>query len=285
MARAETKSSQERPMGRPRGRPRSVFTDQDAGTVKALERGLLVLKTLSREGRMSLAELAQRMDVPVSTAHRLLYTLQKHGFCTFDDDTQNWSVGLEAYRIGSAYLSGTNLIDIARPVMRRLMEATGETANLGIADEGDVVFIAQVEAHNPIRAFFRSGTRGAIHASGIGKALLAQMDDKEVARIINRKGLEPFTPKTLSSSNALLSDLEATRARGWSYDDEERYLGMRCVAASIFDAYGEPIAGISISGPTVRLKDEEIAGLGDEVAAAAQEVTRLIGGTPRRRGA
>lgn len=267
---------------RARGRPRSVFTDNDAGTVKALERGLLVIKTLAREGGLPLGEIAERMQLPVSTAHRLLNTLQKHGFCKLDEESQTWAVGLEAYRVGSAYLSGTNVIDIARPVMRRLMESTGETANLGIADEGDVVFIAQVEAHNPIRAFFRPGTRGAIHASGIGKALLAQMRADKVQRIVRDKGLEPFTPKTLSSSNALLADLEKTRQLGFSFDDEERYLGMRCVAATIFDAFGEPVAGISISGPTVRLDDTHIARMGPIVAEAAAEVTRLIGGASHR---
>lgn len=267
---------------RARGRPRSVFTDSEAGTVKALERGLLVVKTLAREGGLPLGEIAERMQLPVSTAHRLLNTLQKHGFCSLDEQSQSWAVGLEAYRVGSAYLSGTNLIDIARPAMRRLMETTGETANLGIADEGDVVFIAQVEAHNPIRAFFRSGTRGAIHASGIGKALLAQMPAEKVRRIMRDKGLETFTAKTLSSSNQLLADLEETRARGFSFDDEERYVGMRCVAATIFDAFGEPVAGISISGPTVRLADADIARLGPIVEDAAAQVTRLIGGAPQR---
>ena len=94
--------------------------------------------------------------------------------------TQLWFVGQEAFRIGSAFLGRTSLVEQARGVMHALMAETGETANLAIADGGQVIFISQVETHEPIRAFFRPGTRGPIHASGIGKALLAYQPPEAV---------------------------------------------------------------------------------------------------------
>jgi IclR family acetate operon transcriptional repressor len=158
------------------------------------------------------------------------------------------------------------------------MAATGETANLAIADGGQVVFISQVETHEPIRAFFRPGTRGPIHASGIGKALLAYHAPEAVERIVRDQGLPAFTPQTITDPDRLLAELAAIRLRGWAVDDEERTEGMRCIAAPIFIEFREATAGVSISGPMVRM-----ARAGDDrgarVRAAADRITRAIGGT------
>ena len=268
---------------RPRGRPRSTETDTKLSTVRALDRGLVLLRELAQVGSITLTDLAIRADMPPSSIHRMLFTLQKHGFVEFDETIQEWQIGIETYRIGNTYLARTNLVEAARKPLRHLMEETGETANLGIADNGDVVFIDQIETHNPIRAFFRPGTRSHMHASGIGKSLLADLPHRDVEKILKLKGQPEFTVKTLTSSDNLMADLERTRKRGWSIDDEERYLGMRCVASNIYNSFGEAVAGISISGPTVRFPDEVVAKLGPVVKRAAAEVTNAIGGkVPRR---
>ncbi len=263
---------------RSRGRPRTQPIGEQAAPVQALDRGLTLLRTLAKDSGLTLTDIALRLGMPPSSAHRILATLQKHGFAEFDGSAQEWSVGIEAFRVGNAYLVGTNLLEAAREFMRRLMDETGETANLAIADNGEVVFLSQVESHNPIRAFFRPGTRGHLHASGIGKALLANMGRGEIETILQKQGLPEFTSKTLTSPNPLYANLETTRMRGWSFDDEERYLGMRCIAAPIFNGFGEAIAGISVSGPTVRFPDGKIAEIGPVVKRAADEITAKIGG-------
>ncbi len=264
-----------------RGRPRNPAPESGLGTVLALERGLVVLQALAREGYLSLTDLSLKIGVPTSTVHRILTTLEKLGFTEINEDTNEWSVGIESFRVGNSYLERTNLIESSRKVMRDLMEATGETANLAIADGGDVVFISQVESHNPIRAFFRPGTRGYMHASGIGKALLANMLRRDVEKILQNKGCPEFTAKTLTTPAGLFEDLARTRERGWAFDDEERYDGMRCIASCIFNSYGEVVAGISVSGPTVRFSDPMVQIIGPQVAQAAQQVTALIGGKQR----
>ena len=263
---------------RPRGRPRSVETNTRLNTVQALDRGLSLLRELARVGNITLSDLAMRTEMPPSSTHRILFTLQKHGFVAFDETTQEWQVGIEAFRIGNTYLARTNLVEAARKILRGLMEDTGETANLAIADKGDVVFIDQIETHNPIRAFFRPGTRGHMHASGIGKSLLADMPRRDVGKTMKLKGQPGFTSQTLTTLEELIADLEETRKRGWSIDDEERYSGMRCVASNIYNTFGEAVAGISVSGPTVRFPDEVVAKLGPLVKRAAAKVTNAIGG-------
>ncbi|MEO1102692.1 MAG: HTH-type transcriptional regulator BhcR [Pseudomonadota bacterium] len=265
---------------RSRGRPRNG-PDGGAGTVQALDRGLSLLKLLTKEGRSTLTELALSAGMPASSAHRLLTTLQKHDFLEFDEATQEWMVGVEAFRVGSAFLQRTDVVDASRDVMRRLAEEVDETANLGIAEGGSVVFISQVECHNPIRAFFSPGTRGYMHASGIGKALLSTLSRHGVERVLEDKGLPQFTRNTLTTPAALFADLSATTLRGWAFDDEERSAGMRCVAAPVFGATGEAVAGLSVSGPTVRLADDLIGEIGPKVRRAAAEVTERLGGVPQ----
>jgi len=143
------------------------------------------------------------------------------------------------------------------------------------------VFVSQVETSHPIRAFFPPGARSAMHASGIGKALLSEISPSDVEKILQRKGLEEFTDKTLTSPDALHADLAASRHRGWAFDDEERHSGMRCVAAPIYNAFGEAFAGVSVSGPTARLTERSVAETGPLVRRAAETITGLIGGIIR----
>jgi IclR family acetate operon transcriptional repressor len=266
---------------RPRGRPRSPFTESTAGTLQSLDRALGLLTSVARTGRATLTDLSLSAGIPTATTHRILTTLQKHDFVAFDEDQQEWMIGIEAYRTGASYLTRTSLSEVGRSVMKQLTEKTGETANLAIADGFEVVFVGQVETKNPIRACFQSGTRTSMHASGTGKAILAAMPEIEVRKLLIGAGLAKFTDKTHVSAVALFDDLARTRKRGWSFDSEERYLGMSCVGSAIFDESGAPTAGISISGPTSRFDDRRVAELGPVVAAAAAEITRLCGGRAR----
>lgn len=263
---------------RQRGRPRSFNAPADASSVQALDRGLKILAIVAEGDALSLSEVAARSGIAASTAYRMLTTLASHGMVEFDQETQLWSVGVETYRIGSAFLRRRKLVDRARIVMQELMEATGETANLGVAEDDCVVFVSQVETHQAIRAFFRPGTRSPFHASGIGKAILSHLPLERIGAIVRKAGLPAYTEKTLSDHAALARNLAESQARGFAIDDEERNEGMRCVAAAIFNEFGEPVAGISVSGPTVRVTPERAAAFGPLVARAAAEVTKAIGG-------
>lgn len=263
---------------RQRGRPRSFNPQPDNASVQSLDRALRILAIVAEGNGLSLSEIAASSGLAASTAYRMLTTLETHGMVEFDKIEQLWSIGVETYRMGSAFLRRRKLFDRARTVMQDLMEKTGETANLGVAEDDCVVFVSQVETHQAIRAFFRPGTRTSFHASGIGKAILAHLPAERVDAIVRKAGLDTYTPQTLSDAGALARDLTEIRKRGWSVDDEERYPGMRCVAAAIFNEFGEPVGGVSVSGPTVRVTPERLAEIGPLVRDAAAEVTRMIGG-------
>ncbi|OHV88384.1 HTH-type transcriptional regulator BhcR [Mesorhizobium sp. ORS 3428] len=263
---------------RQRGRPRAFNGPSEAASVQSLDRALRILAIVAEASGLSLSEIAARSGIAASTAYRMLTTLESHGMVEFDSTDQLWSIGVETYRMGAAFLRRRKLVDRARIVMQELMEKTGETANLGVAEDDCVVFVSQVETHQAIRAFFRPGTRSSFHASGIGKAVLAHLEPERVAAILRKAGLQRYTDKTLFDISALARDLATIKHRGWSVDDEERHPGMRCVAAAIFNEFGEPIGGVSVSGPTVRVTPERLAEIGPLVRDAADEVTKMIGG-------
>jgi IclR family acetate operon transcriptional repressor len=205
-------------------------------------------------------------------------TMQADRFVAFDETSGDWSIGVEAFRTGSSFLRRNRVTEVARDTMRGLVEQTGESANIAMPDGGEVVFVSQVESTQPIRAFFAPGVRTPMHASGIGKALLATMPRAKAERTLLATGLRAFTPRTLSSPQALFDDLDRIRGRGWSMDDEECNPGMRCVAAPIFNAYGEAVAGISVSGPSGRIDADRVGEFGPMVRRAAAAVTDGIGG-------
>jgi IclR family acetate operon transcriptional repressor len=263
---------------RPRGRPKSFHDKTDQNTVQSLDRALMILRVVSEATGLTLSDLAQRTGQSVPTVYRALTTLQTHAFVEIEEPGQLWHVGGGAYRVGSGFLRRTKVVERARQPMDRLMRTTGETANLGVEHRDQVLFLAQVETHEAIRAFFPPGTLGAMHVSGIGKALLAWLPLARVAQIIGERGLGRFTPNSHTDLASLSADLSETRTRGYAIDDQERAEGMRCVAAPIFNAHGEPVAGLSVSGPTFRIALSDTARLGALVREAADEVTEATGG-------
>ena len=236
-----------------------------------------VFEYLSQTQGRALTSIAQEMGQSPATVYRVLITLEGRGLVEFDPAEQLWHIGAKAYVIGARFLRRTSLVDRARPILRQLMVATGETANLGAARDGEVLFLSQVETTATIRAFFAPGSLSPMHASGIGKALLAHMppDARDAVLATPR---EAFTPHTLTDRTALLADLEAIRARGYAIDGEEKNLGMCCIACPVFDVHQEAVAGISVSGPTSRVRAEDIDGLAKAVVHAARELSAALGG-------
>ena len=261
-----------------RGRPRDWNDKTSQNTIKSLDRAMEVLVHLSEGSGRSLSDLARETEQAPATVYRILVTLEGWGIVETEAADQTWHVGPRAFLIGARFLRRTSLVDRARPILRELMERTGETANLGIEQAGHVLFVSQVETHASIRAFFPTGTLSRLHASGIGKALLAQMPTARLDAFMGGVPFEGFTPHTLTGRAALEADLTETRQRGYAIDAEERNIGMRCIAAPVFDVNGEALAGLSVSGPTSRVARDAIPELAMAVTEAARALTVAIGG-------
>ena len=253
--------------------------------VRSLVRALSLLNRIAEapEGGMSLTELAQQAGLPSSTAHRLLTTLEQERYVRFDNESRLWSVGVQAFMTGCTFTKTRSLVALARPHMRALMEECGETVNLAIEDDGMAVYLAQVECRQMMRAFARPGSRVPLHCSAGGKTILMSCSDKALSRILHRHGMPRLTVKTIITPALLRADLERVRAAGHALDDEEHAIGLRCLAAPIYNENGEVIAAVSASGPMARMTDERLASVAALVAGAARSISQDIGGMGARR--
>lgn len=250
-----------------------------AGQSQSLLRGLALLERLAdADGGVTLTDLAQRVGLSPSTTHRLLNTLESTGFVLRTEPLGLWHIGVKAFIVGSSFLANRDLLAQAHPYLRHLMELSGESANLAVLDEYDAVVVDQVQCGELMRMHAKLGSRVPLHASGLGKALLAAMPDSAVERILHKRGLPRITPHTLDTPARLWEALVEIRQHGYTYDDGEHALGLRCLAATIHDEHGEPLAAISIAGPASRIPDARVSELGLMVARTAADITRAIGG-------
>ena len=264
---------------RRRGRPSNGDGRRERGSVQSISRALSLLDAVANIGRGApLSDLAKTVGLPASTAHRLLSSLEGEGFVRQDRERGLWFVGVKAFAIGTAFLQSRDFVAISRPVMHDLMERSGESVNLGVRDNLEMVFLAQVECGAVMRALARPGGRAPMHCSGLGKAMLAALPDSEIEMLLGQLDLLRFTEKTLTERDAVIRDIAAARARGFAVDDEEFALGLRCVASILHDETGEPLAAVSLSGPSARVTTQRVNELGERVAKAAAEITRALGG-------
>ena len=216
-----------------RGRtPSKPRRDRDGASPEPHARPLILEALARAEGGLTLTDVSQRVELPPSTTHRLLATLDRMGYVYQAGELGRWYVGLQAFAVGSTFLASRDFVAQSHPHMRRLMEQSGETANLAILDGTEAVFIDQVQCREMMRTIVKLGSRVPLHASGVGKALFAALPDEQIDAILKVKGLPRITEHTITSPETMWAALRVIRQRGWSFDDEEHALGTRCVAAS-----------------------------------------------------
>ena len=264
---------------KPRRKPMDDDEGARGGAVQSVDRAMSLLDALGEdEEGYRLTDLAIRTGLSPSTAHRLLTTLEQRRFVEFDPSDNMWHVGRQTFAVGSAFIRRRNFVAPALPYLRRLRDLTHETANLGVADDGEVIVLTQVESREIMRAITRVGGRAPMVTSGIGKAILATYSDEDVVAIIQRHGMKRLTPKSVVRAGELRAALEAVRRDGYAVDDQEFLMGLRCVAAVVYNDQAEALAAISVSGLASRVPSERVPELGRLVREVAQELTLALGG-------
>ena len=238
-----------------------------ASSVQSVDRALDVLEALSAAGTpVGVGEVAMVTGLPQGTAHRLLRTLRARGYVRHDA-ARKYSLGAAALRLGDA--AHQSLAHSARPFLARLVEETGETANLSVLEGDDVVYVAQVPSPHTLRMFAEVGRHVPPHSTASGKVLLAALPPDRAAAVVRRLPLRPLTENTLTDPAALLAELDATRARGWASDEGEQERGVRCVAVAVGDGDGV-VASLSLSGPAERFAGAAQEGVVELLAEVAR---------------
>lgn len=219
-------------------------------TIQSIDRAFEILETLSMESRgLSIKELSERLTLNKSTVHRILATLIAWGYVEKNNEEKRYRLGPKIINLGSIYLNNIELKTEALPYLHKLKDHTGQVVHLGIIENGDVVYLDKIEIFSTIRMYSKIGKRAMCHNTGLGKAMLAFLPDKEVDKIIREKGLPRVFDNTITDPKVLKEELRVIRSRGWAIDDEENELGIRCAAAPVYDYTGNVIAAISSTGP------------------------------------
>lgn len=240
----------------------------DSGGVQSVTRAFGLLETLGGlGGEAGISELAEASGLAVPTIHRLVRTLVSLGYVR-QLPSRRYALGPGLVRLGDQ--AGRLLATWARPALERLERSSQETANLAILDGDMVVYVAQVPSRHQMRMFTEVGRRVHPHSTGVGKALLAQLPDQRVLDIVRRTGLPRYTDTTITSEAALLADLAAIRDRGYSVDEGEQEVGVRCFAMAV---PGVPTpSAVSVSGPSTRVTVESAEAIVPALREAADEL-------------
>jgi IclR family acetate operon transcriptional repressor len=237
-----------------------------SGGVQSLERAFDLLERMADAGgEVGLSELSGSSGLPLPTIHRLMRTLVACGYVR-QQPNRRYALGPRLIRLGE---SASRLLGTwARPHLARLVEETGETANMALLDGDEVVYVAQVPSRHSMRMFTEVGRRVLPHSTGVGKVLLARVPADEVRALLDRTGMPAATERTITTPDAFLEALETVREAGYATDDNEQEVGVRCIAVDVPDS--PTAAAISISGPAGRVTEaatDKIVPLLHEVAA------------------
>jgi IclR family acetate operon transcriptional repressor len=237
--------------------------------VQSLHRALTLLETIAEAGgQLALRELAEATGLAQPTVHRLLQTLVERGYLRQLPD-RRYALGFRLVPLGAAAnrLAGAGV----EALLVELAHQLGESANLAILVGDGAEYAAQAPSSHAMRMFTEVGRRVELHATGVGKAMLAQLAEPEVEAIVGRTGLTPHTEHTLTSRGALHAALAEIRERGYAIDEQEQELGVRCVAVAV-PSLAPMQRALSISGPLTRMDDAMVARAVPLLRAAAESL-------------
>ena len=231
----------------------------DRYLINSVLRAVQVLESYTPEkSAYSNTELSQKLGLNKSTLTHLLHSLEKAGVLVRDEKTKEYKLTHRLYRIGRVYLSQVDLHKMAMPQLTKLVSLCAETVHLAILDKYRVVYLDKVESPQSVRMMSRIGSTSPAYCTGVGKAMLAHLDEKELDGFLSSNELKRYTPNTICDPDELKLHLEKIREQGYAIDNSEHEGDVKCVAAPLCDYTGSVIAAISISGPIFRMTKEKI---------------------------
>ena len=247
----------------------------DEPKVKSLLKAMTLLEVFTiPPHEYGVSDLARKFNYPKSTVHNIFSTLLMCGLLKYDEATQKYRLGNMAAELGNAFRKTNSMLSIMRPYLSQLSAETCETVYLATVSD-DMVLYLDV-AHAPYSASGDiMGLRAPLYCTGIGKALLACMDDESIARIL-AKPMPAFTPDTKTTPEELMAEIQFIRGNGYSLDNMEHEFGVKCVAVPLLSETGQLKGAISISGPSLRFPEATIAKYATLLKSVAQKVRPIL---------
>lgn len=242
---------------------------------QSVDRAVAIMECFRQDATpLGITEIARRVGLNISTAHRLMRALVTAGFMEQDPINERYRLGIEIAVLGQRALEQAGY-HLAQPVLARLAAATGESVSLGVRRNHEVVVVERASSPQPLRFDHPSGAELHMHASAMGKVMLAFGEISLDAAVAQLKDLPRFTEHTVVDRAALAAMLLQVRSNGFATNVEERYAGVNGVAAPVLMANGIARAAIGVQGPSSRMTAERVAEIAPLVRAAANDVAAL----------
>lgn len=219
-------------------------------------------------------ELQEKSVYPKATLYRFLQTLTNQGMLAYDSEHQTYSLGIRLVRLAHAAWTQSSLAPIARPHLDALSQASQETVHLAQLDASQVLYVDKRNARDPVAMYSQAGKVGPAYCTGVGKVMMAFLDEATLAETIAQQSFHRFTPHTLVSAEELRAELENIRARGYGFDREEHEPGIVCVAVPILSPSGRMLGALSVTGPTSRTSLEQLETWAPHVMETAAQIGR-----------
>ncbi|MEF8827751.1 MAG: IclR family transcriptional regulator [Haloarcula sp.] len=243
----------------------------EQNTITATRTSLRIVEALKRLDGAGATAVADDLDMAKSTVHNHLQTLEDEGYITEEESA--YHVGLRFLELGEYKRNRMDIYEKARPEVASLAEKTGEMANAAVEEHGEGVYIARAEGTEAVSVDTYAGKRVNLHCTALGKTILAELPEERVDDIIDTHGLPARTDNTITDRAELKAELADIRERGHAYDREERLPGLRCVAAPVTSEDGEPVAALSVSGPTSRIRGDRFH---EEIPEMLQSAVNVV---------
>jgi DNA-binding IclR family transcriptional regulator len=244
--------------------------------VSSLAKGLRVLELLAANGDMSASRMAGCLNTSRAASHRFLTTLRDLGYVEKTEEGR-FRLTFKVVELGMKKLEGFEIRHSVHPFLQEMALACGETVNLGHWDGTAIVHLDKINSTEILRLDVGLGAMAPAYCTGLGKAVLAFLPDHELEDYLQSVEWVAMSPKTVTTPEKLKVDIRRIRKRGYAIDDEELSLGLRCVAAPVFDHTGRPTYALSVSGPTQRMTKKKIDTIQATLLPLCRRISRLIG--------
>lgn len=246
--------------------------------VQSVDRTLSILELMSYfEDGLGITEISERIGLHKSTVHRLLKTLIYKGYVIQDERTNKYRLTIKLFELGNRVIADMDILKASKIYTEDLMKTFNEVVHLVVRDDNDIVYIDKVEAKNTIQMVSHIGRRSPLYCTSVGKAILAYLDEEEVNEIWNNSDIKKYTENTITDYDVFRNELDKIRLQGYAVDNEENEQGVRCVGVPVFNFHGEVEGAISVSGPTIRVTEEKVEEIANEVKKCANLISKELG--------
>ncbi|HAX95061.1 MAG TPA: IclR family transcriptional regulator [Prolixibacteraceae bacterium] len=241
--------------------------------VKSLHKALQVLECFTSESpELGITEISEKLDLYKSNVHNIISTFEKLGYIEKNKDNDKYRLGLKILELAQVISSNISLRKVALPYMQQIADKTGEIVYLGIPSEGQVIYLDSACPRNGTPSRSMLGIRAPMYCTAIGKAMLAYLPENA----LTQQEMVRYTDNTLLSRDKLKEELKSIRENGFSLDNMEHEYGIKCIGAPIRSKKGVAVAGISISGPSLRFTKDHIPALARILLESTENIEKMI---------